>query len=66
MKDYKFDKATYKTELGKIYHSVLDEKEAFQNSYDDETNHSIDKNKQAAWLRKIDGLLAETAPYGNY
>ncbi|HTD94299.1 MAG TPA: DUF922 domain-containing protein [Chitinophagaceae bacterium] len=66
MKDYKFDKTTYKTELGKIYHSVLDEKEAFQNSYDDETNHSINKDKQAAWLKKIDGLLAETAPYRNY
>jgi Bacterial protein of unknown function (DUF922) len=66
MKDYRFDKATYKTELGKIYRSVLDEKEAFQNSYDDETNHSINKDKQAAWLKRIDGLLIETAPYADY
>ena len=30
-----------------------------QNEYDDETNHSINKEKQAEWLKKIEKMLEE-------
>ena len=37
-----------------------------QNQYDRETNHSINRKKQAEWLVYIDELLEEYADYATY
>jgi hypothetical protein len=66
MKNYKFDKNNYKSDLKKIYEEVLDEKEEMQNKYDQETNHSIIKDKQSEWLKKIQKLLEEYKAYSGY
>lgn len=66
MKKYKFDRNTYKTDLKKIYEDILTEKEEMQNKYDEETNHSIIKDKQADWLKKIQKLLEEYKSYAGY
>ncbi len=66
MSEYRFDRKTYQKDLNKIYQEVVDEKEEMQNEYDDETNHSINKEKQASWLKKIAKKLEETADYANY
>lgn len=66
MKNYQFNKDTYKTDLRKIYMTILEEKENMQNSYDDETNHSINREKQAEWSRKISDLLNEYKTFSNY
>jgi hypothetical protein len=66
MSEYRFDLKTYQKELKKIYEKVTDEKEEMQNEYDQETRHSINREKQAAWLKKIALLLTEYESYSGY
>jgi predicted secreted Zn-dependent protease len=66
MSEYKFNRKTYQKDLNKIYQEVVDAKEEMQNEYDEETNHSINKEKQAKWLEKIEKMLEETADYADY
>ena len=66
MSEYKFNKNNFKDDLKKIYLTITSEKEEMQNEYDRETNHSIYKEKQAEWLKKIDQLLKEYKTYSNY
>lgn len=66
MSEYRFNSKTYQKELKKIYEEVTDEKEEVQNAYDRETKHSINKEKQAEWLKKIQEMLDEYADYADY
>lgn len=66
LKEYKFNKRTYQQDLKKIYQDILDEKEEMQNNYDRETNHSINKEKQAEWLKRIEKLLKQYEDYADY
>jgi Bacterial protein of unknown function (DUF922) len=66
MSEYSFDRKSYQKDLNKIYQEVVDEKEEMQNEYDEETNHSINKEKQAEWLKKIAKKLEEYADYASY
>jgi hypothetical protein len=66
MGEYKFNDKTYQQDLKKIYNDILKEKEALQDQYDSETNHSINKEKQAEWLKKISKLLDNYSAYSGY
>lgn len=66
MSEYQFNKTTYQKDLKTIYGDITDEKEDFQNQYDSETNHSINKEKQAEWLEKIKTTLKELQAYSDY
>ena len=66
MSEFKFDKRTYQKNLAKIYDEVVEEKTEMQNDYDRETRHSINKEKQAQWIKKIEKLLEEYEDYSNY
>lgn len=66
MKAYKFNRNTYQKDLDKIYQEVIDEKSELQNTYDRETRHSINKEKQFEWLKKIEKLLEEYEDYADY
>ena len=66
MSEYKFNKNNFKDDLKKIYLTITSEKEEMQNDYDRETNHSINKEKQAEWLSKIDKLLGEYKTFAGY
>ena len=66
MSEYKFDKDSFKDDLKEIYQSIAFEKDAFQNQYDEETNHSIKKEKQTEWLKKISDQLNELAEFSDY
>jgi hypothetical protein len=66
MSEYKFNKKTYQKDLQKIYNEVTGEKEEMQNDYDNETRHSINKQKQAEWLKKIAEMLEEYSDYADY
>ena len=66
MSEYKFNKRTYQQDLNKIYNKILDEKEKMQNDYDKETNHSIKKEEQAEWLKKIAKMLEEYKEFAEY
>ena len=64
--EYKFDRSNFKTDLQKIYQDILDEKEQFQNQYDEETDFSRNKDKQAEWLIKISKMLNDLKDFSNY
>ena len=66
MSEYKFNKNSFKEDLKKIYLTITAEKEEMQNEYDRETNHSINKDKQTEWLKKIDQLLKEHKAFAEY
>ena len=66
LKAYEFDKKNYQTDLRRIYEDITDEKEEMQNRYDRETNHSINKEKQAGWLEKIKIELKELEAFAGY
>lgn len=66
MSEYRFNKNNFKTDLKNIYDGITKEKEDMQNDYDRETNHSIKKEKQAEWLKKIGQLLEEYQDFSNY
>jgi hypothetical protein len=66
MKEYQFSQATYKTDLKTIYTSITTEKEALQDQYDRETDHSRKKEQQAEWEKKIEKMLTELKAYSGY
>lgn len=66
MKEYRFNKQSYQKDLDKIYSDITKEKEKMQRDYDSETDHSIDREKQAAWLKKISDQLEAYKEYANY
>ena len=66
MSEYKFNKSTYQNDLQKIYQDILDEKEVFQNQYDNETDYSRIKDKQAEWLKKISKMLEDLKEFADY
>jgi len=66
LRAYEFDKKNYQTDLRKIYEDITDEKEAMQNRYDRETDHSINKEKQVEWLEKIRIELKELEAFAGY
>jgi hypothetical protein len=66
LSEYQFNRRTYQKDLDKIYDEVVQGKDKMQNDYDRETNHSINKDKQAEWLQKIRLLLEEYKAYADY
>lgn len=66
LKAYTFDKKNYQSDLRKIYEEIMAAKEAMQNKYDQETNHSINKEKQAEWQEKIGKELKGLEAFAGY
>lgn len=66
LKEYRFNPRTYAKDLKKIYQEILEEKDKMQQEYDRETNHSINREKQAEWMQKIARLLDEYRAYADY
>ncbi|HEY0040166.1 MAG TPA: DUF922 domain-containing protein [Flavisolibacter sp.] len=63
---YELNPETFKKDIAAIYDRIVKEKEAMQEAYDSETDHSRKKRLQYDWLEKIDTLLAETEPFAVY
>ena len=66
LSEYSFNRKTYQQDISNIYQTVVKEKEAFQEAYDGETDHSRRKRAQVEWLEKIEQLLTDTEPYEFY
>ena len=66
IKEYSFDKNSYRNDLRKIYADAMKDKENFQQDYDRETDYSRIKEKQAEWLKKIEKMLEEYKDYSGY
>lgn len=64
--DYQFNTATFQKDLDGIYRAVINEKEKFQQQYDDETDHSRNKPKQEEWFKKIEIELKEFKDWAGY
>lgn len=65
-KEYKFNKNSYQQDLQNIYNTVMNEKEKLQDQYDNETDYSRKKDKQAEWLKKIEKMLEEYNEFSAY
>jgi len=66
LQSYNFNKRNYKQDVNQAYKKIVTEKEAFQEIYDKQTDHSRNKKEQAAWLMIIEKLLEDTTPYADY
>lgn len=66
MKGYQFNQTTYKDDLKTIYNGITAEKEAFQDLYDNETDHSRKKEQQSEWEKKIEKMLKDLKDYASY
>ena len=66
LSEYVFNGKTYQQDISNIYQNIVKEKEAFQEAYDGETDHSRKKRGQIEWLEKIEQLLTETEAYEFY
>jgi len=64
--EYQFNRASFQNDLDSIYRSVVDEKENFQQQYDDETDYSRNKANQEAWLTKIENELIQNKNWEGY
>jgi len=64
--EYQFNKTSFQKDLNDIYKSVVDEKEKFQQQYDDETDYSRNKTKQEEWLKKIESDLKSNKSWAGY
>jgi len=63
IENFHFTMANYKDELQAIYQKYQDERKEQQEEYDGETNHSIIRDQQDAWNKKIDAELKEQTCY---
>ncbi|GAC1480557.1 MAG: hypothetical protein NVS1B13_01470 [Flavisolibacter sp.] len=66
LQHYQYNKRSFKKDVNEIYQSIVKEKEAFQQMYDEQSDHSRKRKWQYQWLDKIQQLLQDTAPYANY
>ena len=66
LQEYNFNKRTYKQDLNAIYQGVVAEKEAMQQAYDGETDHSRRRRIQYEWLDRIERMLQDSDSYATY
>ena len=64
--EYEFHHSTYKQDINRIYQQIVSEKEAFQEAYDQQTDHSRNRKVQYEWLERIDSILADSDPFADY
>ncbi len=66
LKEYKYNDATVKDDVNRIYDNSMHQLHDTQVQYDRETNSSLNTVKQAEWLKKISDELNELRDYANY
>lgn len=63
---YRFNRATFQSDLDIIYQKIVEEKDQYQQLYDLETDHSRNKLKQEEWWKKISEDLNDLKSWVNY
>ncbi|MBC7901806.1 MAG: DUF922 domain-containing protein [Gemmatimonadaceae bacterium] len=66
LKKYKFNHATASKDINAIYQNIVNQQNDMQNEYDDESNFSRDKARQAEWLKKIQDELESLKEFAGY
>ena len=64
--EYQFDRLSFQKDLDAIYRSVVSQKESFQHQYDEETDHSRNRESQEEWFKKIEKELKEHKSWAGY
>ena len=64
--EYQFNRNSFQKDLDVIYKSVVDEKEKFQQQYDNETDYSRNKTNQEEWYKKIESELKQSKTWAGY
>ena len=64
--EYQFNRSSFQKDLDVIYKSVVDEKEIYQQQYDNETDYSRNKTNQEEWLKKIESELKQSKSWAGY
>ena len=64
--EYQFNRTSFQKDIDGIYRSVVDEKEKFQQHYDDETDYSRNKTNQEEWFKKIEAELKQSKNWAGY
>lgn len=64
--EYQLNKSSFQKDLDAIYKSVIDDKEKFQQQYDDESDYSRNKTKQEEWFKKIESELKQNRSWADY
>lgn len=54
-----------KEQVSAIFRKYLKEAKEFQNKYDDETQHSVIREKQIEWEKRVDEMLEELKAYSD-
>lgn len=66
LSNYQLNPETFKKDIADIYGRIVQEKEAMQEAYDSETDHSRRKRIQYEWFDKIDAMMAEAEAFAAY
>jgi len=66
LKEYHYNERTVSKDVSKIYQDLMDEHHKVQNDYDVETDHSLNKDKQQTWFKKIVDDLRKYDGYADY
>jgi hypothetical protein len=66
LKQFKVTEETLTKEVSAIYQKIMDEQNAMQSDYDNETNFSRNAEKQLAWLEKIKKEIEKLDEYKDY
>lgn len=61
----KFEKASFKEDINKIFDDILIECDSIQSAYDESTNHGLNKKSQTAWIKNVNKDLKDLEPYEN-
>jgi len=66
LQNYTFNKKSFRRDINDIYQAIVQQKEEYQKMYDEESDHSRNRNLQYEWLERIQTLLRETEAYAEY
>jgi Bacterial protein of unknown function (DUF922) len=66
LKEYHVNRDQVTKEVPALYQAIMKEQFEMENRYDEETDNSRIKNKQAAWLEKIKRDLNASERYADY
>ena len=64
-KEYKYSKDSVSYNVAAIYKKICAEKTEFNNQYDKETFHQVDRTRQLIWNNKIYYMLEELKEYAS-
>lgn len=66
LKAYRVNVSTLSKDVQAIYQQLMKEQTEMQSEYDEDTNHSRNKELQRLWLKKIKNELDQLEDYANY